>query len=160
MPKRVAIFSAAALDGKSATGDSMAAPSPFCPSRHNSCNAASCSSACDTASGIMISRALNRASKAGRASASLRATKNAPVDISAQATAQSAFGALPRQAKAAIKLCALASRRLSSFSVPAVTSRTTSRRTTDFEPRFLASAGSSVCSHMATRKPALIRRCK
>jgi len=34
-----------------------------------------------------------------------------------------------------------------------VTSRTTSRRTTDLLPRFLASAGSSICSQTATRKP-------
>ena len=37
--------------------------------------------------------------------------------------------------------------------VPGVTRRTTSRRTTDFAPRFLASAGSSICSQTATRKP-------
>ena len=40
---------------------------------------------------------------------------------------------------------------LSSVSVPGVTRRMTSRRTTAFEPRFLAAAGSSVCSHTATR---------
>ena len=37
--------------------------------------------------------------------------------------------------------------------VPGVTSRTTSRFTTDFAPRFLASAGLSICSQTATRKP-------
>ncbi len=39
----------------------------------------------------------------------------------------------------------------SSVMVPGVTSRITSRRTTDFAPRFLASAGSSICSQTATR---------
>lgn len=39
-----------------------------------------------------------------------------------------------------------------------VTRRTTSRRTTDFGLRFLASAGSSVCSQTATRCPRAIRR--
>ena len=34
-----------------------------------------------------------------------------------------------------------------------MTRRTTSRRTTDLEPRFLASAGSSICSQTATLKP-------
>ena len=56
-------------------------------------------------------------------------------------------------AKAARKLCRRASSSDSSVSVPGVTSRTTSRFTTDFDPRFLASAGSSNCSAMATRKP-------
>ncbi len=41
----------------------------------------------------------------------------------------------------------------SSVIVPGVTSRTTSRRTTDFGPRFFASAGSSSCSQTATRWP-------
>ena len=39
---------------------------------------------------------------------------------------------------------------------PASPSRTTSRRTTDLAPRFLASAGSSICSQTATLKPARI----
>ena len=42
--------------------------------------------------------------------------------------------------------------------VPGVTMRTTSRATTDLAPRFLAAAGSSVCSHTATRKPFRISR--
>ena len=42
--------------------------------------------------------------------------------------------------------------------VPGVTSRTTSRLTTDFAPRFFASAGSSSCSHTATRWPSAISR--
>jgi hypothetical protein len=47
-----------------------------------------------------------------------------------------------------------ASRSASSVSVPGVTRRTTSRRTTALDPpRFLASAGSSICSQTATRKP-------
>jgi hypothetical protein len=40
--------------------------------------------------------------------------------------------------------------------VPRVTSRTTSRFTGDLEPRFFASAGSSICSQMATLKPSAI----
>ena len=56
------------------------------------------------------------------------------------------------------KLCARASSRLSSVSVPGVTRRTTSRRTTALGPRFRASAGSSICSQTATRWPCAIRR--
>ena len=58
-----------------------------------------------------------------------------------------------RTAAAASRLAPRASRRLSSVRVPGVTTRTMSRRTTALEPRFLASAGSSICSAMATRKP-------
>ena len=50
-------------------------------------------------------------------------------------------------------MCRRASSRLSSVSVPGVTSRTTSRLTTDFAPRLRASAGSSICSQTATRNP-------
>ena len=49
--------------------------------------------------------------------------------------------------------CRPASSSASSVSVPGVTRRTTSRLTTDLAPRFLASAGSSICSQTATRMP-------
>ena len=52
------------------------------------------------------------------------------------------------------------SRSASSVIVPGVTSRVTSRRTTDFEPRFRASAGSSSCSQTATRWPCAMSRCR
>ncbi len=69
--------------------------------------------------------------------------------MSAHASAPS-----PRNSdQAARKLCRRASSSASSVSVPGVTSRTTARATTAFEPRFRASAGSSICSAMATRKP-------
>ena len=48
----------------------------------------------------------------------------------------------------------------SSVIVPGVTTRTISRRTTALEPRFFASAGSSICSQTATRKPCLISRAR
>ena len=44
--------------------------------------------------------------------------------------------------------------------LPGVTTRTTSRFTMDLEPRFLASAGLSVCSQTATRSPDLMRRAR
>ena len=44
--------------------------------------------------------------------------------------------------------------------VPAVTTRTTSRRTRLLPGRFLASAGSSICSQMATLKPWRMSRCR
>jgi hypothetical protein len=44
--------------------------------------------------------------------------------------------------------------------VPAVTTRTIARFTTDLAPRFLASAGLSICSAMATRWPARINRAR
>ena len=49
--------------------------------------------------------------------------------------------------------CGPATSSASSVSVPGVTRRTTSRRTTDLPPRFRASAGSSICSQTATRWP-------
>ena len=80
-------------------------------------------------------------------------TRNSPVETSHQASAQS-----PRTAQTAQrKLLRRASSRLSSVSVPGVTSRTTSRATTALDPRLRASAGSSVCSAMATRNPLRIR---
>jgi glycine/D-amino acid oxidase-like deaminating enzyme len=72
-----------------------------------------------------------------------------PVDMSTLASAKSA----PLRPSAVNKLDARASSSASSVKVPGVTSRTTSRFTTDLAPRFLASAGSSTCSHMATRWP-------
>ncbi len=75
-----------------------------------------------------------------------------PVEISTDATA-----AMPaRTDTAARRLEPRASSRPSSVRVPGVTTRTTSRRTTDLEPRFLASAGFSICSQTATLKPARI----
>jgi hypothetical protein len=49
---------------------------------------------------------------------------------------------------------------VSSVKVPAVISRVTSRATTLLAPRFFASAGSSICSQTATRKPAAISLCR
>ena len=68
------------------------------------------------------------------------------------------FRSLVARKIAVRKLCARASSRLSSVSVPGVTRRTTSRRTTALGPRLRASAGSSICSHTATRWPCAIRR--
>ena len=80
-------------------------------------------------------------------------TRNAPVEISTQANAQS-----PRTSeKAARKLLRRASSNVSSVRVPGVTKRITSRFTTDLEPLFLASAGLSSCSQTATRNPLRIR---
>ena len=79
-------------------------------------------------------------------------TSTSPVDSSTLATA--AWPA--RIAMAASRLAPRASKRPSSVSVPGVTIRTTSRRTMDFDPRFLASAGSSICSQTATLNPARI----
>ncbi len=101
------------------------------------------------ASGTSTSDGPSRASSGPSRTPEQGATRNAPVEMSTQASAPS-----PRTSqKAARKLCRRASRRLSSVSVPGVTSRTTSRFTTDFDPRFFASAGSSICSAMATRNP-------
>ena len=47
---------------------------------------------------------------------------------------------------------------MESVKVPGVMTRTTARSTTDLAPRFLASAGSSVCSQTATLKPWRISR--
>ena len=52
------------------------------------------------------------------------------------------------------------SSRASSVNVPAVTTRMIARFTTALEPRFFASAGLSICSAMATRKPPLISRAR
>ena len=54
------------------------------------------------------------------------------------------------------RLAPRASSKPSSVRVPGVTTRVTSRWTTDLEPRFLASAGFSICSQTATLKPARI----
>jgi hypothetical protein len=48
-------------------------------------------------------------------------------------------------------LAARESSNASSVNVPAVTTRTIARLTTDLEPLFFASAGLSVCSAIATR---------
>ncbi len=87
----------------------------------------------------------------------MRRTANSPVETSAHAspTAPSAGGET-----AASQAEARASSRPSSVTVPGVTRRTISRRTTDLPPRFLASLGSSVCSQTATRKPDAIRRAR
>ena len=76
-------------------------------------------------------------------------TLKSPVEISTQASAEASRIC----ANAARKLCRRASSKLSSVSVPGVTRRTTSRFTTDLLPRFFASAGLSICSQTATRKP-------
>ena len=81
------------------------------------------------------------------------ATRNAPVEMSIQASAK-ACSAPPFTRPSAIrKLDSDGASSLSSVMVPGVTSRTTSRRTTDLPPRFFASAGSSICSQTATRNP-------
>ncbi len=77
---------------------------------------------------------------------------HAPVDSSTQARAARYPSALVTpNATAARWLSARPSISASSVSVPGVISRTTSRRTTP-----LAAAGSSICSHRATRWPAAI----
>ena len=78
----------------------------------------------------------------------------APADSSTTATAARPL----RFATAASRLAPRASSRDSSVRVPGVTTRTMSRRTTAFDPRFLASDGSSICSQMATLKPWRISR--
>ncbi len=88
------------------------------------------------------------------------ATRKVPVDISIQAIAK-LCSAPPFTLPSAIrKLDSDGASNLSSVMVPGVTSRTTSRRTTDFEPRFFASAGSSICSQTATRNPWPISFCR
>ena len=77
---------------------------------------------------------------------------SSPVDISTQAMAPSDL----TSEKANKKLLLVDSSRLSSVRVPAVTSLTTSRFTTDFGPLFFASIGLSICSHTATLKPCVI----
>ena len=99
------------------------------------------------------SRGASRASSGANRTIGQAITRNSPVEMSTQASAASSR----TSDQAARKLWRRASSRLSSVSVPGVTSRTTSRATTDFEPRFFASAGSSICSAMATRKPLRIR---
>ena len=80
----------------------------------------------------------------------------APVERSSQA--RPAASLVP--ASAASQLERLGSSRAVSVMVPGVTMRTMARATTDLLPRFLASAGSSTCSAMATRWPARIRRAR
>ena len=70
----------------------------------------------------------------------------APDDSSTTATAARPL----RTATAARRLAPRASSNESSVRVPGVTTRTTPRWTTALPPRFLASAGSSSCSQMAT----------
>ena len=66
----------------------------------------------------------------------------------------------PTFATAASQLAARESSRASSVKVPAVTTRTMARATTDLAPRFLASAGLSVCSAIAPRFPAVMGRAR
>ena len=93
-------------------------------------------------------------------SALVSATRKTPVEISIQASAK--FWSVPpfTRPSAIRKLDSDGASNLSSVMVPGVTRRTTSRLTTDFEPRFLASAGSSICSQTATRKPSAISFCR
>ena len=105
---------------------------------------------------IKTSRGASRASSGANRTCGQAITRSSPVEISTQASAASSR----TSAQAAKKLCRRASSKLSSVSVPGVTNRTTSRRTTDFDPRFLASAGSSSCSAIATRKPLRISASK
>ena len=69
----------------------------------------------------------------------IRHAKNSPVEMSSQASAKSASASLARlpRATAISQLLRRASSSVSSVSVPGVTSRMTSRRTTDLEPRLL-----------------------
>ena len=90
-------------------------------------------------------------------------TKNCPVEISRLAREKkfsffvSWAGFLKREVR---KLLEPGSSNVSSVSVPGVTRRVTSLFTTAFDPLFLASAGSSICSTTATLKPALMAFCK
>ena len=94
-----------------------------------------------------------RQMSASNRSLAVSATRNAPVEMSIHAIARLASLLPLARPTASRKLARPGSSRFSSVSVPGVTSRTTSRFTTDFEPRFLASAGSSSCSQTATRCP-------
>ena len=93
--------------------------------------------------------------------ASQSATVKAPVEISRLATPKRQPPSAPRtRAMAAKALARAGSSSASSVMVPGVTSRTTSRLTTDLAPRFFASAGSSICSQTATRWPSAMSFCR
>ncbi len=109
-------------------------------------------SSANSRSGTRVSDGASAARAAATPSLPTRQHSTSPVEISTLATA-----ACPaRNATAARRLEPRASSRDSSVRVPGVTTRTTSRCTTDLEPRFRASAGSSICSQTATLKPARI----
>jgi hypothetical protein len=116
------------------------------PSDLNSDAKSSCAS---KESGTRSSRGFSRASSVAISLCPTAVTENSPVDMSADANAKSA----PDRPSAVSRLEDRASSSASSVKVPGVTSRTTSRRTTDLAPRLRASAGSSTCSHTATRWP-------
>ena len=100
-----------------------------------------------TSSTMRTSEGVNRANSARKSSTLFRdKTLIKPVEMSTHAKLCSSL----INEYAAKKLFDLASKRLSSVNVPGVTSLTTSRFTTDFEPLFFASAGLSNCSHTAT----------
>ena len=103
-------------------------------------------------SGTRISEGPSAASAEDSPATLVARHSTSPVESSTLATAAWP----PRTAMAARRFAPRASSRPSSVSVPGVTTRTTSRWTTDFEPRFLASAGFSICSQTATLKPARI----
>ncbi len=81
-------------------------------------------------------------------------TAKSPVDMSTHANPMPSAVSV----KAASQLQARASKILSSVSVPGVIRRVTARLTKAVEPRLRASAGSSVCSQMATLNPLRIKR--
>ena len=115
--------------------------------------ASSSSSRC----GTRISPAPRRASAAGSAPRATGSVANAPVEMSTRARPSSPRRWPPRRPDSC---CGRASSRPSSVSVPGVTMRTTSRRTSVLPPRRRASAGSSSCSQIATLKPLRISRCR
>ncbi len=109
-------------------------------------------SSANSRSGTRISEGCRAARAAARPDGAISRLSTSPVDSSTVATAAWP----PRRAIAASRLAPRASSRPSSVRVPGVTMRTTSRATIDLDPRFLASAGLSICSQTATLKPARI----
>ena len=105
---------------------------------------------------VITSAADRRASSASSALGGTEPSSSRPVEMSAAAMPHLS----PTFATATSQLAERESSKASSVSVPAVTTRTIARVTTDLAPRFLASAGLSVCSAMATRWPALMSRAR
>ena len=111
--------------------------------------AALTASSANSRSGARISEGPRAARAEAREAFSSAQTSTSPVDSSTLAMA----AAPALTATAASRLEPRASSRPSSVRVPGVTTRTMSRRTIALDPRFRASAGSSICSQTATLKP-------
>jgi hypothetical protein len=89
----------------------------------------------------------------------MSSVSKAPVERSSQAAPTVSPDRSPSGARASSQAGRAASSKVSSVTVPGVTSRTTSRRTAG-ALRFFASSGVSICSAMATRKPRRISRAR